>query len=105
MLSRAKQNTYSLLLLFLIVGILYFTIFSTGASITATMPLTHTVLFQFKTEANPVDVKAAVARFLALKETCVHPTSKRPYILSLQGGKDNSPEGLQVRKLRRASSN
>lgn len=33
---------------------------------------------------------------LGLKDTCVHPTSAKPYILSFTGGKDNSPEGAQV---------
>jgi len=33
---------------------------------------------------------------LALKDTCVHPGSNKPYILSLKGGKDNSIEGKQV---------
>ena len=33
---------------------------------------------------------------LALKDSCIHPTSKKPYIKSASGGTDNSPEGLQV---------
>ncbi|KAI1859866.1 hypothetical protein JX265_010315 [Neoarthrinium moseri] len=37
----------------------------------------------------------AVTRMLSLKDGCVHPESQRPYIKSLTGGKDNSPEGLQ----------
>ena len=81
------------------------------------MTVVHTVLFQFKPYASSEEVKAvrteptyrgstqsicanvvpkAVDRFLALKESCVHPTSNSPYIKSLKGGKDNSPEGLQV---------
>ncbi|KAL7931670.1 hypothetical protein V8C35DRAFT_309202 [Trichoderma chlorosporum] len=59
------------------------------------MSITHTVLFQFKPEAPADDVKAACARFLALKESCIHPTTEARYILSLKGGKDNSIEGLQ----------
>lgn len=31
-----------------------------------------------------------------LKDTCIHPTTKKPYIKSFKGGKDNSPEGKQV---------
>ena len=38
----------------------------------------------------------ACGRFLALQESCIHPTSNARYILSLKGGRDNSPEGLQV---------
>ncbi|KAH7323126.1 hypothetical protein B0I35DRAFT_477013 [Stachybotrys elegans] len=60
-----------------------------------TMSVTHTVLFQFKAGAEPAEVKAACDRFLALKDSCLHPTSKSPYIASLKGGQDNSPEGLQ----------
>ncbi|KAK3315876.1 hypothetical protein B0H66DRAFT_559925 [Apodospora peruviana] len=62
---------------------------------TARMTLTHTVLFQFKADANRDDVKAACTRFLALQQNCLHPTTQTPYIISLKGGKDNSPEGLQ----------
>lgn len=36
---------------------------------------------------------------LALKEKCVHPETKKPYIKSSIGGKDNSPEGIQVRRV------
>jgi hypothetical protein len=84
------------------------------------MSVTHTVLFQFKATASPDDVKAvgprvpqsppsyqrrsltsyqACSRFLSLKDGCLHPTHKEAYIKSLKGGKDNSPEGLQVRRL------
>lgn len=31
-----------------------------------------------------------------MKDQCIHPTSQKSYILSAIGGKDNSPEGLQV---------
>jgi hypothetical protein len=33
---------------------------------------------------------------LALRENCIHPTTKKPYILESSGGRDNSPEGHQV---------
>ena len=33
---------------------------------------------------------------LNLKDKCLHPETGRPYIRSLTGGKDNSPEGRQV---------
>ena len=61
------------------------------------MTLVHTVLFQFKDAAQPEVVKAACKNFLALKDTCIHPTANKPYILSVAGGKDNSSEGAQVR--------
>ncbi|KAK4120822.1 dabb-domain-containing protein [Parathielavia appendiculata] len=59
------------------------------------MAIFHIVLFQFKADANAEEVKVVCARFLALKDSCIHPTSKAPYIKSLKAGKDNSPEGLQ----------
>ncbi|KAK4234244.1 hypothetical protein C8A03DRAFT_37984 [Achaetomium macrosporum] len=59
------------------------------------MSVTHTVLFRFKSDVNPDEVKAACARFLSLKNTCIRPASNVAYIKSLKGGKDNSPEGLQ----------
>lgn len=33
---------------------------------------------------------------LALKTQCVHPDTKKTYIVSSSGGKDNSPEGIAV---------
>ncbi|KAJ4307024.1 hypothetical protein N0V88_000399 [Collariella sp. IMI 366227] len=54
------------------------------------MSIIHVVLFQFKADAKPEAVKA-----VPLKQLCVHPMNKTPYIISLKGGGDNSPEGLQ----------
>ncbi|KAI1083261.1 stress responsive A/B barrel domain-containing protein [Whalleya microplaca] len=59
------------------------------------MPVNHIVLFQFKANASPEAVDQACASMLALKETCLHPQTQKPYIKSLTGGKDNSKEGLQ----------
>ncbi|KAF5619466.1 hypothetical protein F52700_11749 [Fusarium sp. NRRL 52700] len=59
------------------------------------MSITHTVLFQFKDNVDPKDIKKTCDDFLQLKDLCVHPASNKPYIISLQGGKDNSPEGMQ----------
>lgn len=36
------------------------------------------------------------SKFFGLKKACVHPDTRRPYILSITGGKDTSIEGLQV---------
>lgn len=33
---------------------------------------------------------------MGLSSACVNPSTLKPYIKSLKGGKDNSPEGLQV---------
>jgi hypothetical protein len=32
---------------------------------------------------------------LSLKDNCLAPNSNYPYVKRIQGGKDNSPEGLQ----------
>lgn len=36
---------------------------------------------------------------LALKDNCIHPETKQPYVKTGKGGKDNSPEGKQVSSL------
>ena len=41
-------------------------------------------------------IRQVCERFLALKSSCVHPETKQPYIASTIGGKDISPERLQV---------
>lgn len=83
------------------------------------MPIVHIVLFEFKpvVERKVIqDVSQTLAiawlyrvplwmkltdgqvckRMLALQDQCVHPTSKKPYVKSHGGGRDNSPEGHQV---------
>ncbi|CAG8938043.1 unnamed protein product [Penicillium salamii] len=59
------------------------------------MSITHIVLFQFKLNAEEASIRDACNRMAALKDTCLHPSSKKPYIKSASGGKDNSPEGAQ----------
>jgi hypothetical protein len=78
---------------------------------------THVVLFQFKETATsfavkevrlPMDAPERVhgqnlklnntqitSKFFGLKKSCVHPDTRRPYILSITGGRDTSNEGLQ----------
>ncbi|KAI1208444.1 dabb-domain-containing protein [Annulohypoxylon truncatum] len=59
------------------------------------MTVKHLVLFQFKANATAEAVKELSSRMLGLKDGCIHATSNKPYIKSLTGGKDNSPEGVQ----------
>jgi len=59
------------------------------------MPLVHIVLFEFKPSTEKADIDAACERMLALRQNCIHPTTKQPYILDSSGGRDNSPEGHQ----------
>ena len=82
------------------------------------MGVTHVVFFEFNSSASPGVINDACPlaisdnpnltkfrwlkisrRMLALKDGCIHPTSKKPYIKSASGGTDNSPEGLQVPRL------
>ena len=56
----------------------------------------HTVQFAFKPSLTAAKIAELGAAFLSLKDKCLDPDTKRPYILSLTGGRDNSPEGLQV---------
>ncbi len=35
-------------------------------------------------------------KLLALADDCIHPTTKKPYMKSSVGGRDNSPQGHQV---------
>ena len=81
-------------------------------------PITHIVVVGFKDGVSAESVKEvrifgsssppAVAKslrprcqlaagFFKLKDTCVNPATQQPYLLSSKGGKDNAPEGLQVR--------
>ncbi|KAF2468652.1 stress responsive A/B barrel domain protein [Lindgomyces ingoldianus] len=59
------------------------------------MGITHIVLFQFKESASPGEISEVSQRMLALKESCIHPTTQKPYIMSASGGTDNSSEGIQ----------
>ncbi|ERS97424.1 uncharacterized protein SPSK_03694 [Sporothrix schenckii 1099-18] len=59
------------------------------------MTITHVVLLQFKESADAEVLKAGLEQFLNLNQTCVHPTTKQPYVLSMQGGKDTSIEHFQ----------
>ncbi|KAL2108757.1 hypothetical protein VUR80DRAFT_3382 [Thermomyces stellatus] len=57
--------------------------------------ITHIVMFKWKDSADEASISEATSHFLSLKKRCTHPVYKTPYILSLTGGRDNSPEGLQ----------
>ncbi|KAG8156405.1 hypothetical protein KVR01_013746 [Diaporthe batatas] len=59
------------------------------------LSVTHTVLFQFKEDADPQAVRDVCGGMMALRTACVNPSTLQPYIKSLTGGRDNSPEGHQ----------
>ncbi|CAH0037698.1 unnamed protein product [Clonostachys solani] len=56
--------------------------------------ITHVVLVQVKPDISAVERRSAFEEFYALKNKCLNAEGK-PYIKSILGGKDNSPEGLQ----------
>ncbi len=54
----------------------------------------HLVLFRYKPDTTAADVKMITRRFLALKQECKR--SGKPYIISLDAGLANSPEGADL---------
>ncbi|XPS77724.1 hypothetical protein M3J09_009751 [Ascochyta lentis] len=56
---------------------------------------THVVLFKFKETASGIAIKEITSKFFGLKKACIHPETRRPYVLSITGGKDTSIEDLQ----------
>ncbi|KAM0326623.1 hypothetical protein ACHAQA_006492 [Verticillium albo-atrum] len=58
-------------------------------------PITHIVLIGFKDGITAERIKQIIAGMLKLKDICVNPKTQEPYILSMKGGKDNSPDGFQ----------
>ncbi|KAL6856470.1 hypothetical protein J3F83DRAFT_752655 [Trichoderma novae-zelandiae] len=57
------------------------------------MAITHIVLVAFKPDAKPEDIEKFCSTLMALKDSCLHATTKKPYIKSLTGGINNSQEG------------
>ncbi|KAF3942530.1 hypothetical protein ABW19_dt0210645 [Dactylella cylindrospora] len=55
----------------------------------------HIVLIKFKAGTPSEAVKPICEAFIKLKDTCIHPDTNKPYILSIKGGIDNSTEGQQ----------
>ncbi|KAF2212368.1 hypothetical protein CERZMDRAFT_59260 [Cercospora zeae-maydis SCOH1-5] len=59
------------------------------------MAIIHIVLFEFKPTVTHAQVEDVCTRMLALKDSCLHPTTNQKYVKSYGGGRDTSPEGLQ----------
>ncbi|KAK7518465.1 stress responsive A/B barrel domain-containing protein [Phyllosticta citriasiana] len=59
------------------------------------MAIIHIIQFSFKPEVPKEQVDDVCRRILALKDKCIHPTTKKPYIKSFVGGRESSAEGLQ----------
>ncbi|KAL2215387.1 stress responsive A/B barrel domain protein [Thermoascus aurantiacus ATCC 26904] len=58
------------------------------------MTIVHIVLATFKPDVGQDVIESTCQHFLSLKDQCVHPETKKPYLRSVVGGRDNSPEGL-----------
>ena len=56
----------------------------------------HFVAFRFKDNITDQAKKEAIQKFLDLKQLCVNPTTKLPYIVSIETGKAISPEGCSL---------
>ncbi|KAF2797937.1 hypothetical protein K505DRAFT_297450 [Melanomma pulvis-pyrius CBS 109.77] len=56
---------------------------------------THIVLFQFKEGTSPITIKEMTSKMFSLKKSCIHPSTRSPYIISIAGGKDISTEDSQ----------
>ncbi|KJZ76729.1 hypothetical protein HIM_04065 [Hirsutella minnesotensis 3608] len=59
------------------------------------MAIHHIVLFQFKDDATPEVVQDTCTKMLGLKDSCIHPTTAKPYVKASMGGKNMSIEGLE----------
>ncbi|KAF5963652.1 stress responsive A/B barrel domain-containing protein [Fusarium bulbicola] len=59
------------------------------------MGINRVVQFQFKTETSSDAIEKVSAKIQGMRDKCLHPDSKKPYIQSIQGGADSAPEGLQ----------
>ncbi|PYI08328.1 stress responsive A/B barrel domain protein [Aspergillus sclerotiicarbonarius CBS 121057] len=59
------------------------------------MQVTHVVLLEFKPEVAPEVRENVASQVKALRESCIHPETGKPYIVSMKAGVDVSIEGLQ----------
>ena len=57
------------------------------------MAITHVVHFGYAPEVAEEEKRKAADIMLALKNNCVKKDTKKPYIVSIIGGANNSPEG------------
>jgi len=57
------------------------------------MSVVHMLVMQFKDGTESAAIENAFNRIIALKDSCLHPVTKKPYVLSIRGGINNSPEG------------
>jgi hypothetical protein len=54
----------------------------------------HIVLFAYTPDTTPAQKADIAGAFLGLKDACVRPGTRTPYILSVDGGPNHSPEDV-----------
>ncbi|KAJ4409774.1 hypothetical protein N0V91_002248 [Didymella pomorum] len=59
---------------------------------TSSFPITHIVLFKYRPDIPWTTFQSHFSTFLALRTRCVHPSTGKPYMLSLRMGQNNSWE-------------
>ncbi|RPB17377.1 hypothetical protein P167DRAFT_561665 [Morchella conica CCBAS932] len=59
------------------------------------MTITHIVMLKYPEGTSEATIKQTLDDAIALKSTCLHPKTGKPYMLSVKAGRDNSPEGIQ----------
>ncbi|KAJ5096435.1 hypothetical protein NUU61_005791, partial [Penicillium alfredii] len=59
------------------------------------MGIIHIIMFQMKADADPVKLQEFCNTILGLKDRCRKPNTQQPYIQTLRGGEDISPENIQ----------
>ncbi|KAK4665013.1 uncharacterized protein QC763_509730 [Podospora pseudopauciseta] len=61
------------------------------------MGVMHVVMFSFKPLATPEEVQEVCDKLLALKDTCLHPETNRPYMKNIIGGVNTHMSDAQDR--------
>lgn len=84
---RGDMSARSFAMKRIVAFLLVFLSFSVGSALAAEAPYRHVVLFKFKDNAAPAEVKKVEDAFLALE-------AKIPQIQDLEWGTNVSPEGL-----------
>ncbi|KAF5563954.1 stress responsive A B barrel domain-containing protein [Fusarium phyllophilum] len=59
------------------------------------MGINRVVQFQFKADTSSDAIDKVSAKIQEMRDKCLHPDSKKPYIQRVQGDADSAPEGLQ----------
>jgi hypothetical protein len=63
-----------------------------GSQIPTQAPITHIVLFKYSPSITWTDLQSHFDSFLALPSKCLHPSTGKPYMLSMKAGKNMSWE-------------